>query len=216
MFLNVCNKWHLQQMRGCVSVAEEWLSILDQLFMWTVGSFVSYVNTEVSKWCVCVQEVTQVELKRATPRIDMAGNETKILFESFLQKRKDTLVCCCVCVCLFSVILCWQNNMNELDCVSNMIESQVGDVLVQASKHNFVLLHQKEWKRGKWTFAIVQFFFYKNSISLINAFSPQLSLRGNYYIYTVSLPIALYDTFVLACQSVYGLYRKLNWSGSWI
>lgn len=52
----------------------------------------------------------------------MAGNETKILFEGFLQKRKDTLVCCCINIYVyifvyvfFSVILCWQNNMTELD-----------------------------------------------------------------------------------------------------
>lgn len=53
-------------------------------------------------------------------------------------------------------MLCWQNNMNELGYVSNMIESQVGDVLVQTSKHNLVLLYQKEWKRCKWTSAIIQ------------------------------------------------------------
>lgn len=36
--------------------------------------------------------------------------------------------------------------MNDICCVSNMTESEVGDVLVQASKHNLVLLYQKEWK----------------------------------------------------------------------
>lgn len=121
----------------------------DQLFTRAIGSFVNYMNAEVSKVCVCVQEVTQVEIKQSIPRINMAVNETMILFEGFLQKRKDTLVCCyifCVSVCVFPVILCWQNNMNDICCVSNMIESEVDDVLVQASKHNLVLLYQKVWK----------------------------------------------------------------------
>lgn len=74
----------------------------DQLFTQTVGSFVNYMNAEVSKVCDCVQEVTQVEIKQSIPRINMAVNETMILFEGFLQKRKDTLVCyifLCMCVC---------------------------------------------------------------------------------------------------------------------
>lgn len=37
---------------------------------------------------------------------------------------------------------------------------------------------------------------------------PQLNLRGNYYIYTVSQRITLYYAFVLACQSVHGVYHS--------
>lgn len=46
------------------------------------------------KIIVSVQEVTEVEIKQSAPGSNMAVNETKILFESFLQKRKDTMVSC--------------------------------------------------------------------------------------------------------------------------
>lgn len=36
-----------------------------------------------------------------------------------------------------------------------LIENEVGDLLVQASEHDLVLLYKKEWQRRKSTFTLM-------------------------------------------------------------
>lgn len=149
MFLNICNKPHLQQIPG-----GGWVN-----FNARSTFYMTSVNTEVSKWCVCLQEVThthkQVEIKQWTPGTNMAVNETKIFLESFLQKRKDRMVCSFIFSKCFSSNSGMWRLTNELGCVSNLTEGQVGHVLVQASKRNLVLLYKNEWQRCKYDYSLI-------------------------------------------------------------
>lgn len=73
----------------------------------------------------------------------MSVDGSTLMFEGFLQKRKDTLVSSFLCS-----ITMFDRQLETADLLS--IEDKVGDVLVQASEFNFVLLHTEERQRCKY------------------------------------------------------------------
>lgn len=88
-------------------------------------------------------------LKTATVNLTvMSADGSMILFEGFLQKRKDHMVC--QTVFTFNVFTLRRN----LPPICMLTENEVGNVLVQASEHDLVLLYKKERQRRKYTFTL--------------------------------------------------------------
>lgn len=87
----------------------------------------------------------------------MSKDGTKLLFEGYLQKRKDTMVSYNLAL-LFNVLTLMYIMSGESDFLLFCflpIENKMGDLLVQASKYNLVLLYKEEWQRCKLTFAVL-------------------------------------------------------------
>ena len=143
-------------------MAEEWLEIQDQVDM-NCPEFCElreYRSESMTR--LCAGSPTGRDRTDHTKDQHGCERDQDTVWGLSAEKERYNGMGLCFFGVFFPVILFPYNNMNELGCVSNMVESPVGNVLVPAPKHNLVLLHQTKWKRCKWPFAIFQFKKRKN------------------------------------------------------